>query len=166
MPSHSLAKFQRDLIFQTRVMWRFFHPRSFTLWSKCGVKQIVRFVTSPHVCESLTSVSSSNKPNWAVFLFVQTPFDAGKQSVLGVHYQVLLACDTTRFVECIHIAVFVIFTTSFLNRNSHLLALADANPCKKAYNIALQINFMPNLYWIFLEWTFLSKTLHVQAHVL
>ena len=37
-----------------------------------------------HVHELLlTSFSNSNSPNRAVFLFVQIPFDAAKQSALG-----------------------------------------------------------------------------------
>jgi len=51
-------------------------------------------VDSGHVCELLlTSFSTSNSPNWAVFIFAQTSFDAAKQSVLGRVLPSLLVWD-------------------------------------------------------------------------
>jgi len=71
-----------------------------------------------HVCELLlTSFSTSNSPNR---LLVQMPFNAAKQSVLGHVLPSLLVWDRNwaRFVECIHVALFTIFSTLFSNRNS------------------------------------------------
>ena len=68
----------------------------------------------------LISFSNSNSSNRAVFVFVQTPFDAAKQSILGRALPSLLVWDRkrTRFVECIHVALLAIFLTLFSNRNS------------------------------------------------
>jgi len=57
------------------------HFRSRILEEK--VARLVKWI-SGHVCELLlTSFLNGNSSNLAVFLFVQTPFDAAKQSVFG-----------------------------------------------------------------------------------
>ena len=78
-----------------------------------------------------------------MLLFVQTPFDAAKQSVLGVRYQVFAGVrkKRTKFVEWIHVAVFAIFSNLFSNKSSRSQSvssytLADAIPYEKPYNIA------------------------------
>jgi len=63
----------------------FFHWHNSLQKQNLGIK-VAKFVKwiNGHVCKLiLTSFSNSNSSNRAVLLFVQMPFDAARQSVLG-----------------------------------------------------------------------------------
>ena len=95
----------------------------------------------------LTSFSNSNSSNGAVLLFVQTPFDAAKQSVLRLALTSFVGVGQ-RFVEYIHVAVFAIFPTSFSNRNC-LSQSASSYPgrCHSIYKKPYNIAHLGFVYW-------------------
>ena len=105
---------------------------------------------SGHVCKLLsTSFLNSNSSNWAMFLFVQTPFNAANNQYWGVHYQVLLVWDRNEqgCCKCIHVAVFAIFPTLLSNR--HSLSQSASSYTGRCHSIreaiqqcALQIYFL------------------------
>jgi len=60
-----------------------FHRHNSLQKQSLEVARLVKRI-SGHTCELLlTLFSNINSSNWAVHLFVQTPFDVAKQSVLG-----------------------------------------------------------------------------------
>ena len=89
---------------------------------------------SGHACELLlTLFSNSHSPNWAMFLFVQMPFDAAKQSVLGRVPSILLVWDRNKPVCWVHACSCLCDISNFIFEQEQPILN------EKPYNITLHI---------------------------
>ena len=80
-----ICHFVHIFIFIFILLLLFFHRHNSLQKQSLGIKvaRLVKWI-SGHVCELLlTLFLNSNSSNQAVFLFVQMPFDAAKQLVMG-----------------------------------------------------------------------------------